>query len=249
MDQLRTGIAVVLLSIATLPCLGQQAKVSNTLMVSANGTAQAPADWVRLGIELSGSDESAVGAMIGLRDSYDQAIGELTQIGIEATDISMDAPRFSNMSFRRRGNEGPARQWRANSTLRVRLRQVKPDTVYDRIGEVLDTVGGEAPEIEQMRGFLRMAGGGQSPEQIVFGLDDPGPVEEQAIADALTQASRIAKIAAAQSSNKLGPLVSLRVAGISSNAPVRQAEQPGRVRIKPAHALVAASIVATFALQ
>lgn len=209
------GLSVV---VALVVASGASAQIvtvpapEGSITVTAFGSADAAPDWADVKLTVQSPGPSAADALMMNRNDCDRAVSELVNVGIKQENISVSPPRIAGGGFAQMmGDKGEANKYFVTSALTVRINGVKPETVYDDICQIIDTAGleGAAP-----RGPMDMAQMMSMGDIVVFGVNEPKPLRDQAIANALEEAQTLGRAAAARSGKKLGDISGLQVIAV-----------------------------------
>jgi uncharacterized protein YggE len=188
-----------------------------TIAVTVTGSAEAPADWAELTLTVEGEGATAQEAL-GLCDaSAQKALEELAALQIAPENLRLGAPEIGGgldlagqVMIQLPGQGGPPAQTQAvRRSLTVRMAPLDPQTVYEWFCGVVDvgtdagaTLGGGNP--------LMQALPGRNP-QIVFGVNDPASLRDEAIRNGLAAAKAVAEVTAVGCGRVLGDPIGVMV--------------------------------------
>lgn len=187
------------------PTLAQDtspASSSKTIVVTGEGTVQAPPDaaTVRLGVQEQAG--SAVDAIDAVNRQMSQVINALTALGIPSSAIQTQGlsvyPVRDQLSG---GGNGPVR-FQASNTIAIELDGVS------QVGTVIDTA---------------MKAGANQVSGVRFHLRDQDAVRNQAISEAVNQARAKAQTIARSLNVQLGSAQSASLQGTNTPAPLNAA--------------------------
>ncbi|RAP40442.1 hypothetical protein BYZ73_15320 [Rhodovulum viride] len=173
------------------------------LRVTGTGTATAAPDMATIRLGVSHEARTAVEAMDRVSADLADVLSELRAAGLEGRDIQTSglslSPVWTDYSS---GSDRKITGYSASNGVTVRVRAL------DGLGPLLDTVIGE---------------GANTLDSLSFGLQDPGPVQDEARRAAVAEAMRKARLFAEASGQGLGPLVSLTEEGAEAPMPMKMA--------------------------
>ncbi|MBK5922447.1 hypothetical protein CCR90_01375 [Rhodovulum sulfidophilum] len=159
------------------------------LRVTGTGSATAAPDMATLRLGVGHEADTAAEAMALVSDDLGRVMAELQAAGIEARDIQTSGLNLSPVwGDRSEGKRPRITGYSAANGVTVRVREL------DGLGPLLDTVIGT---------------GANTLDGLSFGLQEPGPVMDEARRAAVAEARRKAELFASASGQSLGSLVSL----------------------------------------
>lgn len=208
------SVALVIVHLSVVPCAFAQMLSTpaprDSLTVTTVGQAEARPDWAEVSLSLEGRGASASEALVKHQAARDRSIAQLVRHGVSRADITWTAPRLGGLGIMGMGDPNQQTQrFTASSTLKVRLREVDPDTVYDQVAEIIDVAatGVDAgPQTPRAISDMMSAG-----DMVVFGVNDPRSLRDQAVANAIQSARELAELAVGPSGRKVGPITGLQL--------------------------------------
>jgi len=223
-----------------------------SITVSASGNADADADWAELNIALDGHGPSAQEALFNCVDVCGRASAALEKQGVAKADVHVGLPRIAGSNaFEAMMPPGEgkndAERFTVSNSLTVRIDKVNPATIYDEVCKLLDAVmtvkGAEMRHPEGVRDFM------SSNDIVSFGVNDPKPLRDKAIANALDSAKELAQIVAAKAGKKLGPLVGVSIQGPENGGAMMAVMGMFAGPPKPGRGTYAVMLSATYKLE
>lgn len=202
---MRTVLAALVVLVAAVPALSQEVQPPR-ITVTGEGRVEAVPDMATVSLGVLREAETADAAMAALAEATGSVIAALEAAGIDGRDVQTDALRLSPVRARlREDEEGPPPivGFAAETGLTVRVRDL------GALGDVLDAVVQE---------------GGNLFSGLRFGLQEPGPLEDEARRRAVADARAKAELYAEAAGVTLGPLHALTEAGPVSPLPVARME-------------------------
>ncbi|MBL3575301.1 SIMPL domain-containing protein [Rhodovulum sulfidophilum] len=171
------------------------------LRVTGTGSATAAPDMATLRLGVGHEADTAAEAMALVSDDLGRVMAELQAAGIEARDIQTSGLNLSPVwGNRSEGKRPRITGYSAANGVTVRVREL------DGLGPLLDTVIGT---------------GANTLDGLSFGLQEPGPVMDEARRAAVAEARRKAELFASASGQSLGSLVSLVEQGANQPRPMQ----------------------------
>ncbi|MBL3598165.1 SIMPL domain-containing protein [Rhodovulum sulfidophilum] len=171
------------------------------LRVTGTGSATAAPDMATLRLGVGHEADTAAEAMALVSDDLGRVMAELQAAGIEARDIQTSGLNLSPVwGDRSEGKRPRITGYSAANGVTVRVREL------DGLGPLLDTVIGT---------------GANTLDGLSFGLQEPGPVMDEARRAAVAEARRKAELFASASGQSLGSLVSLVEQGANQQMPMQ----------------------------
>ncbi|NDK34110.1 SIMPL domain-containing protein [Rhodovulum sulfidophilum] len=171
------------------------------LRVTGTGSATAAPDMATLRLGVGHEADTAAEAMALVSDDLGRVMAELQAAGIEARDIQTSGLNLSPVWGDRSEDKRPRiTGYSAANGVTVRVREL------DGLGPLLDTVIGT---------------GANTLDGLSFGLQEPGPVMDEARRAAVAEARRKAELFASASGQSLGSLVSLVEQGANQPRPMQ----------------------------
>jgi len=171
------------------------------LRVTGTGSATATPDMATLRLGVGHEADTAAEAMALVSDDLGRVMAELQAAGIEARDIQTSGLNLSPVwGDRSEGKRPRITGYSAANGVTVRVREL------DGLGPLLDTVIGT---------------GANTLDGLSFGLQEPGPVMDEARRAAVAEARRKAELFASASGQSLGSLVSLVEQGANQPRPMQ----------------------------
>ncbi|MCE8417997.1 SIMPL domain-containing protein [Rhodovulum sulfidophilum] len=171
------------------------------LRVTGTGSATAAPDMATLRLGVGHEADTAAEAMALVSDDLGRVMAELQAAGIEARDIQTSGLNLSPVWGDRSEDKRPRiTGYSAANGVTVRVREL------DGLGPLLDTVIGT---------------GANTLDGLSFGLQEPGPVMDEARRAAVAEARRKAELFASASGQGLGSLVSLVEQGANQPMPMQ----------------------------
>lgn len=171
------------------------------LRVTGTGSATAAPDMATLRLGVGHEADTAAEAMALVSDDLGRVMSELQAAGIEARDIQTSGLNLSPVwGDRSEGKRPRITGYSAANGVTVRVREL------DGLGPLLDTVIGT---------------GANTLDGLSFGLQEPGPVMDEARRAAVAEARRKAELFASASGQSLGSLVSLVEQGANQPRPMQ----------------------------
>ncbi|MBL3563007.1 SIMPL domain-containing protein [Rhodovulum sulfidophilum] len=171
------------------------------LRVTGTGSATAAPDMATLRLGVGHEADTAAEAMALVSDDLGRVMAELQAAGIEARDIQTSGLNLSPVWGDRSEDKRPRiTGYSAANGVTVRVREL------DGLGPLLDTVIGT---------------GANTLDGLSFGLQEPGPVMDEARRAAVAEARRKAELFASASGQSLGSLVSLVEQGANQQMPMQ----------------------------
>ncbi|MBL3566670.1 SIMPL domain-containing protein [Rhodovulum sulfidophilum] len=171
------------------------------LRVTGTGSATAAPDMATLRLGVGHEADTAAEAMALVSDDLGRVMAELHAAGIEARDIQTSGLNLSPVWGDRSEDKRPRiTGYSAANGVTVRVREL------DGLGPLLDTVIGT---------------GANTLDGLSFGLQEPGPVMDEARRAAVAEARRKAELFASASGQSLGSLVSLVEQGANQPRPMQ----------------------------
>ncbi|OLS54109.1 SIMPL domain-containing protein [Rhodovulum sulfidophilum] len=171
------------------------------LRVTGTGSATAAPDMATLRLGVGHEADTAAEAMALVSDDLGRVMAELQAAGIEARDIQTAGLNLSPVwGDRSEGKRPRITGYSAANGVTVRVREL------DGLGPLLDTVIGT---------------GANTLDGLSFGLQEPGPVMDEARRAAVAEARRKAELFASASGQSLGSLVSLVEQGANQPRPMQ----------------------------
>ncbi|MBL3586777.1 SIMPL domain-containing protein [Rhodovulum sulfidophilum] len=171
------------------------------LRVTGTGSATAAPDMATLRLGVGHEADTAAEAMALVSDDLGRVMAELQAAGIEARDIQTSGLNLSPVwGDRSEGKRPRITGYSAANGVTVRVREL------DGLGPLLDTVIGT---------------GANTLDGLSFGLQEPGPVMDEARRAAVAEARRKAELFASASGQSLGSLVSLVEQGANQPRPMQ----------------------------
>ncbi|MBL3552498.1 SIMPL domain-containing protein [Rhodovulum sulfidophilum] len=171
------------------------------LRVTGTGSATAAPDMATLRLGVGHEADTAAEAMALVSDDLGRVMAELQAAGIEARDIQTSGLNLSPVWGDRSEDKRPRiTGYSAANGVTVRVREL------DGLGPLLDTVIGT---------------GANTLDGLSFGLQEPGPVMDEARRAAVAEARRKAELFASASGQSLGSLVSLVEQGANQPMPMQ----------------------------
>jgi uncharacterized protein YggE len=225
-----------------------------TIMVAATGTADTDADWAEVNLALEGRGATTQEALFNCTDVCSRAAAALDKLGLKKEDVRLGLPRITSGGFGAMmpmpgpggGEAGAQQRFTVNNTMTVRINKVAPATIYDEICRIVDaamtTKGAELKRPEGVRDFMSAS------DIVVFGVNDPKPLREKAISNALDNAKELAGVVAAKAGRTVGPLQGLSVQS-GDNQGIMAMIQLFTAPTKAGRATAQIAISATFKLQ
>jgi uncharacterized protein YggE len=227
----------------------------STLTVATTGSADADADWAEVALSLEGHGATAAEALLSNQDSVQKTTAQLERLGLKKESLRLSLPQIisSAMQMQIGMPEDPKAQenrFSVTTALAVRLDHFVPARLFESICAILDAVmspGKSGVRMPTMQDIM------SSKDMVTFGVNDPKPLRDKAIADAMSRADELAAAVAARAGKKLGPL-----AGIAAQGPEGQGPGMGGIMAmvnmltsqgKPGRATYSVSITATYRLQ
>ncbi|MBL3609692.1 SIMPL domain-containing protein [Rhodovulum sulfidophilum] len=171
------------------------------LRVTGTGSATAAPDMATLRLGVGHEADTAAEAMALVSDDLGRVMAELQAAGIEARDIQTSGLNLSPVwGDRSEGKRPRITGYSAANGVTVRVREL------DGLGPLLDTVIGT---------------GANTLDGLSFGLQEPGPVMDEARRAAVAEARRKAELFASASGQSLGSLVSVVEQGANQPRPMQ----------------------------
>ena len=203
------------------------------LRVTATGEAVAAPDMAVVTLGVTARADSAQAAMTQASQRTARILDVLTAAGIAPRDMQTSTltldPQWSDRS---QSAPGPRRieGFVARNTLRVRVRAL------DDLGTVLDDV---------------LSAGANSFQGLRFALQEPGPVRDAALAQAVREARRKAELMAEAAGVALGPVLEIAEQGGGAPRPAMMMEArsaPAPVPVAEGELSLSATVVVEYAL-
>lgn len=185
--------AFALFCALALPVAASAQDSAPTLTVTGEGSAAAVPDMATITLGVTAQDADAGAAMAATSEVADAIIARLDAMGIAARDRQTSDIGLQPVWNNRNSDEDPRiTGYEASNRLQVRVRDLS------QLGDVLGAVTED--------GANRLSG-------LSFGLQEPGPVEDDARRDAVEDAMSKAKVLAEAAGVTLGPVVSISEQG------------------------------------
>ncbi len=220
----------------------------NTIYVMSSGSAQAPADWIDVKLQIQSNGPGAESAVSINRDDCERAKIALVNNGIAAESVSFTAPRISGGGIAQMGRQDDGNKWFVTSTLTVRINEFEEDTVYEMIGRIIDTAAGAGNvEPDAILGVQQMMM--QTAGITEFGVNDQDKLDEEAVSNALERAEKTAKLAAAKSGKKLGAIGSLQMFDLSGGGGIMNVMKMFDEPSKPGFATTSIMLGVTYKIE
>ena len=180
-------LAAMAAATATLPAHAEERRIS----VSGTGTALVAPDMATITLGVTNQDAQASVAMQATSDAVTQILKRLDEMGLEARDVQTRdlslSPVWSGRS--NSSNEPPKiTGFTASNRVSVRVRDL------DNLGQIMDAVIKE---------------GANDFGSLSFGVQEPKPLEAEARAKAVADATEKAQQLAQASGVTLGPVLSI----------------------------------------
>ena len=229
----------------------------NTLTVSVTGIADCDADWAEVGFTISSHGPTAADALLSSQDQVQKATAQLEKAGFRKADARVGPPHIGasagSYSYGPPGPPGaPGEDAAAEMDrfgvaveLTIRINHPAAGTLYDSVCRAMDAVIVPGKSGARMLSDAEMM---SSREMVIFGVDDPKPLRDKAIADALDRAAELAGVVAQKAGKKLGPLVNVGAQGTDEDRYMMMPPMPYGMG-KPGRSTYRASLSATYRLQ
>ncbi|WP_289041680.1 SIMPL domain-containing protein [uncultured Aliiroseovarius sp.] len=171
------------------------------LTVTGQGLAQVEPDMARISLGVTKQATEASAALDQVADVAQAVFARLTEAGVEARDMQSSQINLSPRYDHNRNSDGPPKLvgFTANTMVSVRARDLT------KLGSIMTAV--TADGANQLNGLQ-------------FDLQDRGPTEDAARADAVKDAMARAKVLADAAGVKLGAIMSIHEGGGRAPAPV-----------------------------
>lgn len=161
------------------------------ISVDATGTVQAAPDMATITLGVTNENAEASVAMKATSDAVSQVLGRLEEMGLESRDVQTRDLSLSPVWSGRNSQSGEQARitgFVASNRVFVRVRDL------DQLGQIMDAV---------------IQDGANDFGGLSFGVQDPKPLEAQARAQAVAQASEKAQQLAQAANVSLGPVQSI----------------------------------------
>ncbi|WP_052265210.1 SIMPL domain-containing protein [Ruegeria sp. ANG-R] len=180
-------LAAMTAAVAALPAHAEERRIT----VSGTGTALAAPDMATITLGVTNQDVQASVAMQATSDAVTQILARLDEMGLESRDVQTRdlslSPVWSGRS--NSSNEAPKiTGFTASNRVSVRVRDL------DKLGQIMDAV---------IRDGANDFGG------LSFGVQEPKPLEAEARAKAVADATEKAQQLAQAAGITLGPVISI----------------------------------------
>jgi uncharacterized protein YggE len=227
-------VAVLAAALASGAALADtHAGAAPQITVTGEGRVQVTPDMATITIGAQNEAETAADALAATSAATAQIIARLTEAGIEARDIQTAnlslSPRYEN--YRGDGSQPRLLGYVASNTVQVRVRDL------ETLGARLDA---------------SVAAGGNQFGGLAFGLQVPGPVEDEARRRAVADALRKAELYATAAGLALGSVQSIaEQGGYGGPQPMFRSEAmvaDAAVPVAPGELEIGATVVITFGL-
>ena len=221
-------LSIILISLG-LAAAAMAAETSPAITVTGRGEVAAAPDMATITLGVTSQAKTAGEAMDETSAAVAAILKALEAAGIaprdmQTSDLSLD-PVWSS-----RASNGAAPRiegFTARNTLRVRVRDL------DRLGGVLDDV---------------LEVGANTFRGLSFGLQEPGPLTDQARTAAVADAQRKAALIAGAAGVTLGPVLSISESGGVSPQPVMMEAARAAVPVAAGEVSLSATVTMVFAL-
>ena len=227
-----------------------------TLTVAASGSADADADWAEVALSFEGHGQTAAEALLSNQDAVQKASAQLEKLGLKKENLRLSLPRISSGGLQMQiampdDPKAQENRFSVTTSLAVRLDHFTPATLFESICGILDAVmipGKSGVRMPTMQDIMS-----SSKDMVTFGVNDPKPLRDKAVSDALDHANELATVVAAKAGRHLGPLI-----GVSAQGPDGQGTGLGGImamvsmftsQAKPGRGTYSVSITATYRLQ
>lgn len=231
------ALAVTCASLAPASLSAQSATTAHTqpqMTISAEATVEATPDMATIRIGVERRADSAETAMAEVSQAVADMLTRVETAGIAARDVQTQGLSLGPIYDRGYPNQSEPRLqgYQAANGLSIRLRDLS------QAGEVLDALIGD--------GANRLDG-------ITFGLQDPGPILDEARRNAVAEARRKAALYAEAAGMELGTLLVLQEPAANSFPPLlhRQASMmasDSAMPIAEGALAITATVIVTYAL-
>lgn len=231
----KRGLAAILASLVWVGmAVAEEAQAADPrLTVEGGGTVAARPDMATLGIGVDAQAPTPSEAAEAMAAHMSAVVAALRDTGLEERDIRTGVlslnPVFAEPP-EDRGGAPEIASYIATNEVTVRIRDI------DRVGEILDA--------GVSQGATRFGG-------LVFGLADPAPVEDAALAEAMADALRKARLVADAGGLTLGDIVEVAEMGgdggpqpmmemraMQSDIPVAPGEMETSARVRVSFAIL-----------
>jgi uncharacterized protein YggE len=191
-----------------------------TLSVTVTGSADGPADWVEISLSIDGKGATYQEALGVCQEASKAAVDELAALQIPQENVRLGPPEiggdmYAQMVMAVPGMEeqaGAARQI-VRRSLTVRLAPIDPQTLDEKICQVLDAATDAGATIKAPGPVQQVYSQGGT---VVFGVNEPKPLRDKAIANGLAAAKEVAEVAAASAGRKLGDIAGVQVSDMEA---------------------------------
>ncbi|WP_171098495.1 SIMPL domain-containing protein [Ruegeria sp. HKCCD7255] len=183
-------LAALTAAVSAMPAAAEERRIT----VDASGTIQAEPDMATITLGVTNEDAQASVAMQATSDAIAQILGRLEAFGLEARDVqTRDLSLSPVWSGRNQSGETPEiTGFVASNRLFVRVRDL------DQLGQIMDAV---------------IQDGANDFGGLSFGVQDPKPLEAEARAKAVAEATAKAEQLAQAANVSLGPVQMIREQG------------------------------------
>ncbi|MBM3476968.1 MAG: DUF541 domain-containing protein [Armatimonadetes bacterium] len=215
---LRVWLVVVSLVLCGSLAMGQLFVApgpEGTLSVTVTGSADGPADWVEISLSIDGKGATYQEALGVCQEASKAVVDELAALGIPTEDVRLGPPEiggdmYSQMVMAVPGMEEQAAAARlaVRRSVTVRLAAIDPQTLDEKICQVLDAAADAGATIKAPGPVQQVYSQGGA---VVFGVNDPKPLRDKAIANGLAAAKEVAEATAASTGGKLGSIAGVQV--------------------------------------
>jgi uncharacterized protein YggE len=186
-----------------------------TLSVTVAGSAEAPAEWAELALSVEGRGATAQEALAVCDESWQKVVGELGTLQIAAENIRSSPPEIGPDAYAQmmgampgeEGGEDAKHAVRRNVT--VRLTEMDPQTLYEDLCRIIDVAGDAGATLKTAGPMQQVYSRGAV---VTFGVNDPKPLQGEAIRNGLAAAKEAAEVVAGASGRKLGDVASVQIA-------------------------------------
>ncbi len=229
----RLATLILALGFASGALAAPHVATERSLTVTGHGEVAAIPDMATITLGVTATADAARAAMEEANAAGGRIIAGLKASGVQDRDIQTRGldlrPEWSDPGPDR--NAAPRIEgFVATNTLSVRVRRM------EALGPVLDTVLEQGANIFQ---------------GIRFGLQDPGPVTDEARREAVAEAMRKARLYADAAKLRLGPVLSLSEADGGAPGPMlmEAARMAGDIAVEGGEVNVSATVTMVFAIS
>ncbi|MBO9446150.1 SIMPL domain-containing protein [Ruegeria sp. R14_0] len=203
------------------------------ITVDAAGTVQSVPDMATITLGVTNEDAQASNAMQATSDAVAQVLSRLQELGIDARDVQTRDVSLSPVWNNRNNNSGERPEisgFVASNRVFVRVRDLS------QLGSIMDAV---------------IQDGANDFGGLSFGVQDPKPLEAQARANAVAEATAKAEQLAQAANVTLGPVqeISEQVGGVRPVAAMREYNMADAGSVPVAGGEVSVSVTVTMEFE